>query len=601
MLAASEARSTSVRASTKHIVVVLLIATAIYLGCIVSPPGLMDDVDAVQGQIARTMLRTGDWVTPRLNGIVYFEKPPLKYWLMAICFAIFGVHDWVSRLPLALSVVAMCVLVMRMGSWAFGERGGLLSGLILSTCVGLFLFTRIQIADAMLAGSVALAMWSLIRCLDRDERRPELWSGVLGVSIGIGILLKGLLGAVAPLGGGFVWLVLTRQLLRKETWKRIRPFRAAGLTLLVAAPWHIMAMIRNPPLFDFTMRSEPGQYRGFFWFYFLNEHLFRFLNMRYPRDYNTVPRHLFWLYHLLWFFPWSAYLPAVFELRYRNDDRASRMRLLAVCWALFLLLFFTFSTTQEYYSLPMYPAVALLLGSALASGGQWVRLGNRALCGIAVAAAAAVFAVLSRVWNMRVSGDISAALRVQSPDVYTLSLGHLGDLTVASFAYLKTPLALAGLAFVIGAAGIWKLHGDRQWLSAAAMMMLFFHAARLALVTFDPYLGSKALAEALQRSPEGKLIADDQYYSFSSVFFYTGQNGLLLNGRVNNLEYGSNAPGAPNVFIDDDCFRRLWASGDRYYLLAHAPAVPRLERLGALHVVAASGGKFLFTNHANLR
>lgn len=154
---------------------------------------------------------------------------------------------------------------------------------------------------------------------------------------------------------------------------------------------------------------------------------------------------------------------------------------------------------------------------------------------------------------------------------------------------------------MVGAAGIGRLQGDRQWLSLAGMMILFFHAARLALVAFDPYLGSKALAEALQRAPEGKLIADDQYYAFSSVFFYTGRKALLLNGRVNNLEYGSHAPGAPDVFIDDDRFRDLWRTSERYYLLAQGHAVSRLQRLGTLHFVAASGGKFLFTNHANLR
>ena len=138
------------------------------------------------------------------------------------------------------------------------------------------------------------------------------------------------------------------------------------ILLVIAAPWHVLATLRNPPYFDFTMKSEPGQYHGFFWFYFLNEHVFRFLNMRHPRDYNTVPRYLFWLFHLLWFFPWSAFLPGVFQLRYRPDDRAGRMRLLALCWIGFIMVFFTFSTTQEYYSMPIYPALALLLGCAMA-------------------------------------------------------------------------------------------------------------------------------------------------------------------------------------------------------------------------------------------
>jgi hypothetical protein len=137
-------------------------------------------------------------------------------------------------------------------------------------------------------------------------------------------------------------------------------------------------------------------------------------------------------------------------------------------------------------------------------------------------------------------------------------------------------------------------------IALAAMMVLFFHAARLALVTWDPYMGSRPLAEALVQAPPGRLILDDQYYSFSSVVFYAHRNALLLNGRVNNLVYGSYAPNAPQeVFIDDGEFQRRWRTSERYYLVAAAPAVTRLENLagkGALRVVAASGGKYLFTN-----
>ena len=118
------------------------------------------------------------------------------------------------------------------------------------------------------------------------------------------------------------------------------------------------------------MHSERGSYHGFFWFYFINEHVLRFLNRRYPRDYNTVPRALFWLFHLLWLFPWSVYLAATPKLGFRAPDRGSRTRLLALCWAGFILVFFTFSTTQEYYSMPCYPALALLLGSAMAGKGS---------------------------------------------------------------------------------------------------------------------------------------------------------------------------------------------------------------------------------------
>jgi 4-amino-4-deoxy-L-arabinose transferase-like glycosyltransferase len=595
--------------------IVLAIAAAVFLGCIASPPALMDDMDSVQAQIARNMLDSGDWVTAHLDGIKYLEKAPLKYWLIALSFKIFGERDWAARLPVALAAVLACWLAYRAGRWAFSPRAGVNAGVILATCVGMFLFTRVQIPDVMLTAAISLALWSFLRALDPQEARPGIWASLLAASIGVGLLLKGLIAAVFPIGAAALFLLFTGEWRRPETWRRLHIARGAIIALAIAAPWHALATLRNPPYLDFTLHSAPGQYRGFFWFYFINEHVLRFLNLRYPRDYNTVPRLYFWLLHLLWLFPWSVYFPAVarlsFDIRaFGVTDRASRMRLLCLCWAGFILVFFTFSSTQEYYSMPSYPALALLLASALGQDHVSIRKGSLALAGIASVAACAILAILIRVWKLPAPGDISRALVAQDPEAYTLSLAHLGDLTVASFAYLKPPLILAGIACAAGALLIIfptnrsNRLGRFPLAGGALMMVLFVHAARLALVTFDPYLSSRALAEALNRTPAGTLILDDQYYTFSSVVFYAetyrGKPVLLLNGRVNNLEYGSWAPGAPaGVFIDDADFRERWGTPERYYICVEQPQVERLRRLAApaaLYPVTASGGKFVFSN-----
>ncbi len=578
--------------------IVIVFAALIYLGCIVSPPSLMDDVDAVQAQIARNMLDSGDWVTARLDGVAYLEKSPLKYWMIAVSYMIFGPTDWAARMPLALGVIVLCWLVFLMGRWAFDALAGFYAGMILATCIGLWLFTRIQIPDAILTATIALAMWSLLRAIDPDEPRPRLWAASLAASIAVGLLLKGLIAAVFPVAAGLLYLGFTKQLFSLETWKRIRPFSGIAIILIIAAPWHVLATLANPPYFDFTMKSEPGHYHGFFWFYFFNEHVFRFLNMRHPRDYNTVPRVLFWAFHLLWMFPWSVFFPKLVKLTYKPLDRAGRMRLLCLCWTGFLLTFFTFSTTQEYYSMPCYPALALLLGSALATEDSLSRIGSRVLAVVSALAAAAVAAIFIAVRNLPTPGDISNAL-TQNPDAYTLSLGHMGDLTLESFAYLRVPLLLAGVAFLIGAWGAWSLRRVSRALALGAMMTLFFHAARLALIAFDPYLASRPLAEALMQQPAGQLIVDDQYYTFSSIFFYTNRTALLLNGRVNNLEYGAYAPGAVQVFIGDEDFAARWRSTQRYYLVIEKPKLARIEKLigvAAIHVIKESGGKLLVSN-----
>lgn len=561
----------------------------------------MDDVDAVQAQIARNMLESGDWVTARLNGVKYLEKAPLKYWLIACSYLIFGVHDWAARIPVALSAVLLCWLVYRIGVWAFSPAAGFWAGVALATCVGLFLFTRVLFPDVMLTLAVTLTLWAMLRALEPDEQRPRLWAALAAAGMAIGVLLKGLIGVVFPAGAILAFQALRGKLTDWRSWRRLRPFSGALIFLAIAAPWHVLAILRNPPYFDFTLSAEPFQYRGFFWFYFINEHVLRFLDLRHPRDYNTVPRLAFWLLHLVWLFPWSVYFPAAARLGFRPVDRAGRTRLLCLCWTGFVLLFFSFSTTQEYYSMPVYPALALLVGAAVAQGGRWVEVATR-VAGVISATAAAVCAVLLYlVRDLPTPGDISAALR-QNPELYTLSLGHMADLTLRSFAYLRLPLAVAAVAFAAGAIGAWKLRAVRAPLALAAMMVPFAHAARLAMIEFDPYMSSRPLAEALKRSPPGELIASDQYYAYSSVFFYANRRGWLWDGRVTNLEYGSLAPDAPDVFLDDARFAELWRSGRRCYVLVAGPWLERLERVAgreSLHLVASAGGKYLYTNHAD--
>jgi 4-amino-4-deoxy-L-arabinose transferase-like glycosyltransferase len=577
---------------------VLAAAAAIYLIGVISPPSLMDDVDAVQAQIARNMLSSGDWVTARIDGVVYFEKAPLIYWVIAIFYKLFGIRDWVARLAIALSSIGLAWLTGAFGKWAFGKRAGFYAGLVMATCVGLWFFTRILIPDVMLTFAIALAMWAFLRVFDEEEKHPRPWAYVFAASLGVGLLLKSLIAIVFPIGAALLFLLFTRQLFSWPAWKRLHPIAGTAILLLIAAPWHILATVRNPPYFAWTLKSLPGHFHGFLWFYFINEQLLRFLNLRYPRDYNTVPRLWFWLFHLIWLFPWSVYLPAVTRLSFKPVDRAGCARLLALCWTGFVLVFFTFSTTQEYYSMPCYPAMALLLGSAMAAEDSWIRGGTRALSIISGAASLAAVAILIAVRHVPAPADISAAL-TSHPQVYTLSMGHMEDLTLDSFAYLRAPLAMAAFAFLLGAIGTIKTAAPRAYLAAALMMVIFFQGARLALVRFDPLLSSRELANLILRAGPGHIIVDHHYYTFSSIAFYTGRPELLLNGRWNNFEYGSNAPEVPDVFLDDAKLRALWFQPRRYYLIAKADQLPRFDNLlgkANFQILSTSGGKVLITN-----
>lgn len=579
--------------------VVAAFAAAIFLGCIFSPPSLMDDVDSVQSQVARSMLTSHDWVTARIDGVAYLEKAPMNYWMMAASYLIFGPHDWAARLPHALSAIALALLTTWFALWAFGRMAAFYAGLCITTCIGLFLFTRIQIPDVTLTLCVAFSLFAFSRTLDEAESRPKLWATLFPIGLAVGLLIKSLVAIVIPVAAALLFLLFTRQLFAPRTWQRLRPLSALFVFALIAAPWHILATLRNPPYFAWTLHSGPGQYHGFLWFFLINEQLLRYLNLRYPRDYATISRPAFWLLHLVWLFPWSVYLPAAIKLPYRSGDRAARTRLLALCWIAFVLLFFTFSTTQEYYSMPAYPALALLLGSAIATQSTWVRRGTRALALISAAAAIAAFVILWMVRAAPTPGDITMALS-SNPQAYKESLGHMQDLTLQSFAYLRFPLALAAVAFLFGSLTTLRWTATKAAIAAALMMTLLFHAARQALIAFDPVLSSRSFAEVLRSSPPGTLIVERHYYDFSSVVFYLNRPIFLLNAKSANLEYGSNAPGAPPVFIDDAEFRNRWFRSERFYLLAKGPAVARLEKIvGPDHMLflAHAGDKSIVTNH----
>lgn len=578
--------------------IVLLFVCLIFITSLISPPHLMDDVDGANAQIPVNMIQSGDWVTPHIDGVAYMEKPPLKYWMMAVSMEVFGKRDWAARLPISLSAILLCWLVAYMAGQALGERASLYSGMALATCIGLWLFTRVVIPDIIVTLFISAAMWCFFRAIE-DARPSRVWPLCSWAAVAAGVLAKGLIAGVFPFGVALLYLIVTGAWRRREAWRRLAIVPGILVFLAIASPWHVLATLRNPPYFDFTMHSESGSYRGFFWFLFFNEHILRFLNLRYPRDYGTVPRLWFWLLHFAWLFPWSPFLVRAAGLSYRNPDRASRLRLLALCWIAVVVGFFTFSTRQEYYSMPAYPAFALLIGSAMAeSGERTFRICVRVAGAVAGAACLAILGLLWASSGYPAPGDISQALAVNT-DAYNLSLGHMGDLTLKSFAYLRLPLLIAGTATLAGAVGSWILRGKGAALTLAAMMVLFYQAARLALVAFDPYLGSYPLAAALNAAPAGQLILDDAYYEMSSLVFYTNRTVMILNGRRNNLEYGSYAPNAPHVFIEDAGFIERWKSPERWYVATEDEKVSHLRDLvgaEALHRIAGAGGKTVYVN-----
>jgi 4-amino-4-deoxy-L-arabinose transferase-like glycosyltransferase len=589
-------------------------------------PGLLDDVDSIYIEIAREMLQRHDFVTPYINGLRFFDKPPLMYWMAAGSMHVFGIHDWAARLPLALGVLALLLAVYALGNRLFRDvapaahpdRAGFYSALAVATSIGPYLYTRFYIPDILIALWMTLAVHLFLIALERLRRSEFALLPCLGFAavMGLNVLTKGLIGAIFPVGFVLLYLAITRQF---HLLLRLHLISGTAVFLAIAAPWHILAALRNPAIALPSGLGLPA-HGGWAWFYLYNEHIARFLSKRVPHDYGQTPVWLFWLYLAIWVMPWATFLPTAIADHVRTLRRrvstapANEAALSLLLWAVLVLGFFSFSARQEYYSLPALPALALMAGGLLARAesntatsqaarrsalrwSTWFLLPITSL----VAVICGYFAAFA---PHPAPGATLSALLASNPSLYNLSLGHIFDLTGAAMGLFRGPLAATALGMLLVGCGSTLLRAKQRLYAAnltlAAGMIVTLLAAHAGLVRFNPILGSKDLALAINavKNPGDLIVLDGEFTSGSTLVFYTGEPVHLVNGRINTLWYGSFWPDSPHVFETDDSLRQLWASPRRIFLLTYDEATRErdLARFGPTYVLAESGGKTILTN-----
>lgn len=581
-------------------VLIVAIFLAVYFAALFSPP-LIDDADATHAQAAQHIALTGDWVTLKVDGIRYLEKPPLPYWLAAFDYKIFGFNAFATHLPQTLAVFGCAALAFLWGFRAYTERAAFYAALAFLTSVGVFLFTRWFIPEVILTLLIALALYLFLTGLE-DRSRARMYTAY--AMIALGMLAKGLIAPVFFLGAVIPYLLITGE------WRRWREFRlllGTVIFLAIAAPWHILCGLHNPdqghPVGNIP---TPGNVHGFFYFYFVNEHLLRFLGKRYPHDYNKLPGYLFWSAHLIWLFPWSLYWPATIYRawrkrkvstrrltwtrltgRMRNLDLAGKSTLLLAFYAAFVLLFFSLSTNQEYYTFPAYFPLLMLTAMALANleteaatthgaaarKDLWWLEGAQALfavVGLGVAVTLGYGLWASR--HLPYVADIGALLAHRDIGGYSLSMSHFFDLTGPSFAALRLPAALAAVTLLVGPALAWWLRIRKNHLGAtfstAMTAAVFLVAAHIGFIRFSPMLSSRAMADTINQmaAPQDVLMLyGDQSYG-SSIIFYTRRRAYLVNGRTTSMVWGSDYPDAPHIFLDDAQLLEMWGTGPRKFL-----------------------------------
>jgi 4-amino-4-deoxy-L-arabinose transferase-like glycosyltransferase len=637
------------------------IFVAVQFASLFTPP-LLDDADAAHAQTAQHMVESGDWITPKVDGIRYLEKPPLPDWWAAIDYAVFGENAFATHLPNALSMLGLTWLAWLWSRRAWGDRAGLDAGVFVLTSIGPFLFTRFMIPEAMLSFFLLFALYGLIAGL--ESSRPILIYG-MWAALALGTLAKGLITPIFFIAAAVPFLLLTGQWRR---WRDLKPLSGVALYLAIAAPWHILCALANPDQ-GHPVGNHPtiGNVHGFLYFYFINEQVDRFFGTRYPVDYNKLPGGLYWLLHLVWLYPWSLFLPVLFVVAWKTrrgwmqhlgrdagqtvdfyldnavrEDVASyvsrlkfrvRSAWLLGLFAAFILIFFSISTNQEYYTFEAWAPILMLTAGVLAGveenqtapGG--VEDSRRLVSAGWITAAQAVFGVIGVVcagalgYGLWISrdvthpGKIGALLAHRGVADYTLSMSHIFDLTGPSFAALRLPSTLAAVALLVGAIVGWVMRRKglhlAATLSVALSLAVFLVAAHIAFAEFAPMLTSKSMAETIMArgTPADTFIVYDDQSDASSIIFYTNQYfhqrpAMIVmprcgqNSQGSTMLWGSCYPDAPDIFLTDAQLAQIWGTGDRKWLFAQGRHRAEAEHAlaGRLYPVETLYDKMLWTD-----
>jgi 4-amino-4-deoxy-L-arabinose transferase-like glycosyltransferase len=590
----------SVTSSARWMVLFLLVLSAGLYVATAGRPALDDeDVDAAHAMVSQEMLQRHNFVVMYMDGIRYLIRPPMHFWLVAASYKLLGETEFATRLPIGLAVVGLVLLTFEFGRRFFGQRAGFYGALAVATSVGMFIFTRSMIPEAI----YALAFEGIFYLFLRS------WTGSLDPRLGywgaaalcaLAVLTRAVIGLLFPAAAIVVFITMTHGWHR---WRELRLFSSSAVFLAIAAPWHILAAWRTP---------------GFFWAYFINEHINRALGTRLPHDYGALPLWIWWSAHLAWLFPWSLFLPlALRELPLpprawgKPMDPGQQARLLLFVWAGVILLFFTFESGSrtEYYSFGAWPAMFLLLGVGIAHAEEtdqaWLKPIQRGLAGISVVLAAVAAYFLWVSLHIPVASDVSKHLNARSPDDYVSSMAHLLDLTPQSMADLRFPLILSSTSFLVGCIAAWALRErEVQWLPNIALalgMAGFVLAAHMAHDVLNPTFSSRTLAMEIN----GRLKPDDQIALYGDIrvapgiAFYSHRNVLLYDATGSNLEFGSHYPDAPKRFFNDSDFSELWQGRVRVFLVVpveHEEEVREKLPRNSVWVFAKTGGKTVYVN-----
>lgn len=535
---------------------------------------LIDPDEGRYAEIPREMLERGDLITPTLNYVTYFEKPPLLYWVNAASMKLFGVTEFAARLPSALAglltVLATYIIARRL----YDRRTALLSSFILGTSTGFVIQSRIILTDMLLTFCLTAALGAFI-IADRNEgrRAAPLPCYLFYAFCALAVLAKGLIGIVFPAGIIFCYLLLSA---RWSTLSRIRPASGALLLLLLAAPWFIAVSQRNP---DFAR------------FFFIHEHFERFTSRVHGR------------YQPFWFFvpilavtmlPWSFFIPGALQRAWRDRHHEGGPGLFLFLWVVLVFLFFSKSNSKLIpYILPVFPPMAILIATRFSAmmdeRGREIKLAVILLGGVLtlLGCAAIGYPGLPRT---------AASLAALAPSL----AGPLQRFVSVAPAVSPTAAMVISLLFLLPGIHLLMSGGRRPKriivLLCCGFFLLEILVPHLLLETIARVESPRdlALKTASLAGPDTPVIT---FGSMHGVSWYL-QRRVMVTGRSDELEFGSKHGNHAAWFPDQEAVLNLWKGEARVLLLLKKREFETLKpRLApAAHIIQESGRRLLISN-----
>jgi 4-amino-4-deoxy-L-arabinose transferase-like glycosyltransferase len=545
----------------------------------------LDPPEGFHAAVAESMRASGDWITLRVNGVRYFDKAPVLYWLMALSFWAAGPTEVAARIWPALSAIGVAAVTGRIGVMLGGPRVGLLAGLFVASNLGVFLFSRQVKPDLTFILCIVLAFAGFVVAYRGDGR----WGlAVFYGSLGLAALTKDVLGALGPLLVVALFLWLTRE----RPYRVWAPWWGVLLLLAIALPWYVAVELRNS---------------GFLWYTVVDNHVLNFTRQRVFPDEDVPLSALEFLgVNVLAFLPWTLALPwgVARALKRPWADAEARLWMLFALWALLLLGFITLSPFKLlHHGLPAFPALALLAARAWddsieATPGAAAPRALMVPIGI-------VFALLAGAFALAAAGRLplydAALVKV---DVAARNLAARGEaIPAGSLEPYVSILIKCVVVFTVATVGM-AIAAARRWPAvgvgvALAAMIAFLPMAGEGMTQFARSRSVRPLAEALaqRRAPGDRVVHEGSLENSASLLLRIPGPVALVHGRQSNLAFGATFPEAREIFWDPPRLQAVWREPERCFLVsAVAPARSVVKALAPVYLIAQAGGRWLYSN-----